>query len=462
MNIQRRLPARSGGSGRKGSGARAASARTTKDEARAPRVGLPIPSGVATALWVLLLAWVVRNSLFVRQRAGDQFSTVDASAGVQIAIVAVIGLVLLVSGARLAALLGPRGGAIRPLVLYYLICVLSFAWSALPIYTLYRATETLVLLAAGLAAIMSARDAETGERTFMVISLMVMVLAMGEGVMLHGGPGNMLSIHAWHTNTYTAVGAVLLIYAIGEYGGAAKPRRKLLKTVGALALGAVVLGTSSASNVSVVAGLLAVLVLQKRFGLAGVLAFLAAVGVAVLVMMEGSLMDALGWLFPGKDEQDIARLGGRTDLWSMFWVAIQSDPIVGQGFGVFSLGEDHLGKVNSHNSFVAVMLATGALGVLPVIAFLWRLVTQARRGARSGAIGAVGGAAALATALVNSNAMPMILDQWGKTTLVFVALLGFMVHFVWSRPAGDVAKLGYAPSTRVGKASRREPEAASE
>ena len=390
--------------------------------------------GTVILVWVILLAWSTRNTLFVRPRAADSFMAIDTAAGIQIALVMLAGIVIVLSGRAQIGLLGPPGSAIRPLMIYYGLCALSFAWSALPMYTLYRAGEALILLTATFGAVSACRTFQQAERIFLVVSLVTILLSMGQNVVLHG-IGDMSSLRAWHTNTYTAVGAVLAVYCFGEYRHANPERRRLLRRAGMLGFGAVILGTSSASNISLVAGLMVVAVIQGRHVLLALLVLAGAVLFGYLVLAEGGIFALFDWLFPGKDEAAVASLGGRTRIWEFYWDAFLRSPLLGSGFAVLELETGKAIRLYSHNSYFAVILGTALLGVFAAGAFLIRLVGHSLRYVRKKRAGAIGGAGALATGFINSNAMPMILDQWEESVLAFATLIAFMVFFVWRKPS---------------------------
>jgi O-antigen ligase len=386
---------------------------------------------LASVQWLLLLAWSVRNTLFVRQRASSTFATIDAAAGLQVGVVGVSALVLLASG-KLGALFTNSRSPLQLLLLYYALCIFSALWSPMPAYSFYRAFESLILVASAASAMMASRDQESAERTLLALALITVVLSMGQNVRLLGLSA-MATLHSWHTNTYTAVAAVSLVYAFGEYRAAVGDRRKRLSRTIVWSLAAVVAGTSSASNVSTVIGLLVAAVIQRRYGLIALLLGVCFIAAVILIANEGSVFGMLSWLFPGKDEAAVESLGGRTRIWELYWASWVSRPLLGHGFGVLSLENGHAIRLYSHNAFVASILGCGVLGGLLAAGFLWRLARQALRGLRSVGPGAVGGAAALVTAVVNSNSMPLFLELWEESNLVSTALIAYLVYFVWAR-----------------------------
>jgi O-antigen ligase len=243
----------------------------------------------------------------------------------------------------------------------------------------------------------------------------------------------MTTLYGWHTNTYTAVSAVCLVYAFGEYNRAVGTRRKRLQWVMLWSLAAVVVGTSSSSNVSAVLGLMAAAVLQRRYGLIALLASICLVAVLALLHIHGSLFEMVSWLFPGKSDYELRTLSGRTQIWGLYWESWLSRPILGHGFGVLTLENGTAMRLNSHNAFIASVLSCGIFGGLLATWFVGRLVLQSLRSLGSARPGAIGGAAALVAALVNSNSMPLFLEMWEESNLVSTALVAYLVYFVWHR-----------------------------
>jgi O-antigen ligase len=388
--------------------------------------------------WLLLLAWSVRNTVFVRQRASNTFAAVDAAAGVQIGIVAASALTLLASG-RLGELLGNHRSPLQVLLLYYVVCAISAIWSPMPLYSFYRASEAFVLVASAASAMMMARDQRSAERTLLLLALITVLLSMAQNVRLHGFAA-MATLHAWHTNTYTAVAALCLVYAFGEHRSVVDERRRWLSVTVVLSLAAVVVGTSSAGNVSAAIGLLVVALVQRRYGFISLLLVALGIATAVLISLEGSVFEMLSWLFPGKDVAAVESLGGRAHLWELYWDGLRHRPMLGHGFGVLGFDNGGSMRLNSHNAFIAAVLSAGMLGGALAVVFFWRLLKRSIDGLGQASPGAIGGAAALVTALVNSNSMPLFLEMWEESNLVSTALIAYLVCFVWNIPAAPARR----------------------
>jgi O-antigen ligase len=385
-----------------------------------------MPILVPLALWCLSLAWITRVTVFIRQR-GD-FATVDAYAGVQIAIVLLAGLTVLASG-RLFALL-PRlvATSILALVAYYAVCAVSAIWSPLPPFSLYRAVEVIILLLSTFVALGYAKDFRRAETVVLTLSLIVMVLTVFARMKTRSFS---LSMEDLHTNSYTAIGGMVFLYCLGEILNADGRRRFVLGGFGLIGFSGLAIGTSSGSNVATVVGLAAILVLArnaKLFVIMGVGGIVLAPLLA-MVALEKDLVYQI--LFPGKSQENIETMTGRTTMWQGFLDEIYTHPMIGQGFAVLSSGRGQVLLSQPHNSFFSVMLGTGLLGMSFVLWFLGKLFFECWRTAMQKRPGAIGCASAMAMGIVNSLTNPFIFDKWEEATLIIVCFLALFTHFVY-------------------------------
>ncbi|HEC99034.1 MAG TPA: O-antigen ligase family protein [Proteobacteria bacterium] len=377
---------------------------------------------VPALLWFCLLVWVVRVTVFIRQR-GD-FAAVDLHAGVQIAVVLFMFLVLLLS-ARVAPMWSRLARtSVRLLFLYYSLSAISALWSSMPSYTAYRAFEFIVSLMAVFVALSYSPNLAAAERKALFICFVVLIFSMYVNIKFYGLS---FSLFDWHTNSYSASAAIMFCYCVGEYFSADKKRAKTLKRYGILSLGALIIGTSAASNIAALCGLVVLLFLYRRLGWVTVAIFLLS-----MMFLTGSDFSFFkDILFPGKTEQQISTLGGREQMWETFKIMIAERPFYGHGFAVLSTGRGGAFVSHPHNSLYSVLLGTGAIGALAFGSYLFRLLREGMQTARQRLPGAIGGAGALAAGLVNSLAMPLIGDQYEESSLVFCCMMALFVLFVF-------------------------------
>jgi len=206
---------------------------------------------VPMVLWFLLLAWIMRVTVFMRRRPGNEFADIDVLAGLQIFIVLFILITVLISARALPIWSRSAGTSVRMIFIYYLLSALSALWSPLPQFTVYRASEFIISFMGVLVALSYARNFLTAERTVLIVSAFEIFSSMYGEVLTTRIP---LILQSWHTNSYTASAAILFCYCLGEYFGSDRNRKLPLICFGLFAFGALAVGTSSGSNVGAAVG----------------------------------------------------------------------------------------------------------------------------------------------------------------------------------------------------------------
>lgn len=382
----------------------------------------------AVGLWVLMLAWVARVTIFIRQRSSADFAAVDAAATIQILItLTVLGLVL-IHGRTVVLWQHTARLSLRMLVYYYLACLVSASWSLLPAYTAYRAVEYLAMVLGVALAVHLASNFAKAERTVVLVALLVTVLTVvGHAKLV----GISFDIGRWHTNSYTASAAMLFVYCLGELFGNAERRRAMLifcATFSFLALG---LGTSTASNIATMAGVAVILFFAKSKKLLIWAVVISIILVPVALVVETDADAISRTLLGGKSTQDVVELDNRAHLWELLFAHYLDSPLIGSGFAVISTGRGGLSSASTHNSVLSVLLGTGLLGAFFLIGYLSRLARESLGPARARQPGSIGVAAALVAGIVNSLAMPMIMDEWEESSLVFVSFASLAVFWVY-------------------------------
>lgn len=381
-------------------------------------------------LWVLLFAWLVRITVFVRRRAGTEFADIDLLAGIQIFIVLVVLIIVLLSARALPILSKTAGTSVRALFFYYILSALSALWSPLPEYSLYRAFEFMILFMAVLLALSYAPNLVKAERIVLIVSLISITLTMYPYFIRLGFP---TSLGAWHTTAYSASAAMLFCYCLGEYFQSDKNRKKILRWVGFVALAVLVLGTSAGSNVAASFGVLIVAFLRRNTALIfiGCILLLVMLPVFLFGEIDDSAVAVRGVLFPGKSEAQIYSLRGRVPFWKQMFTVFLDSPFFGHGFAIFTTGRGRVLPGNPHNSLFSVLLGTGILGMLAVIVYGFRLLREFYRTTVKRLRGAVGCTAAICTGLINSLSTPLVLEQWEEASFVFAAMTAFSILFVY-------------------------------
>jgi O-antigen ligase len=373
-------------------------------------------------LWTLVFCWVGRVVLFGRRREDlSQFAAVDNLVIVQVVVVMVTAAYILCLCRPLHALRHWWPTSFKWLLVFYAFAAVSALWSPLPIYSLYRTAEVVTLGTAVLLASSSCTDAVVAERRMLYAMLIIGALQVSSQT------DHFRSLMAYRSNSYPAMGTMIACYSIAELlSSPSGARQRLLLLSTCLGIGMVVIGQSTTSNIATMAGLTAGLLFGKR-------RLLPLVGAGIVLgaaaMLNVQVRDVL---LPGKPEDyDVYTASGRTYLWEDYREVIARSPLIGVGY-------DMLPRVagfatNSHNSFLAVLGGTGAVGLACFLAWVFRVGKECVNGFRRNLPGARGITVAFLASLINSLSIAFLGEHMMSTTIVFVCLLAYHYSFLAGR-----------------------------
>jgi O-antigen ligase len=176
-------------------------------------------------------------------------------------------------------------------------------------------------------------------------------------------------------------------------------------------------GTSAASFLAALGGLgvAALVVGGKRWPLVLLLS-------ALILGAAFSPDTATDLLFPGKTDDQLSTLHGRTHLWAYFVEFVEESPWIGHGFAMGAkLGG--VNATNTHNSLFSVLLGTGVVGVFLVVVAALCLAREISKNNKYRRSGSAGAACALAAGLANSMSIGFLGEAWREITLVFIVFL---------------------------------------
>ena len=372
---------------------------------------------LSNILIFLCLAHVFRATILARRRSSADFLSVDIYAAIDIFIVLTICVLLLfMNWSRLRVCI--YRSSIEPYLCFLLVCLASFAWSSLPRYSVYRAVEYISLTLAVFTAFTSYNSFEAAERNLLWISAIIILFGIGLNLRLGG-------IHYLHTNNYSASAAMIFCYCFGELMRWRRKDKVQLIIFGLFALFFIVIGSSAASNIAAIAGLLTASILCRNIWLAVFCILTANIGI---LMMTPE--DAVSLIFPGKDIATIQNLTGRKMLWTIYIYMIKENPILGYGFTIGVRTARHY-TTNAHNFLLSVLLSTGFVGLICIIWAMVKIFFENIRNFRLKKPGAVGAAAAFTAALVNAMSLSFIGDYWMPPTMIFTLLLAFHTFYIY-------------------------------
>lgn len=396
-----------------------------------PSIGGTPSQLVPFLLWLAALTWVIRVTVFVRQRSGSEFSAIDLLAGVQIFMVLSSLAIMVLSGRMILVWAKTGGTSIRMLIFYSFACAFSAVWSPLPQFSLYRAIEYATFLMSISVALSYKPNFLKAERTVLFSSIIVILVSMSVSIKFKGLTA-FSSLESWHTNSYTASAAIIACYCLGEYFSSDKYRKKALKWYGTLAFAALIIGTSTASFIAALAGIGIIALHYRNFALIGIIS--GGSLILLFTVLLGSEINTEGlkeFFFHGMSEKNIYNFHGRLPMWQGFLELVQQSPLYGHGFAVISTGRDTVFSTTPHNSLFSILLGTGLLGLFIAMVYGARAIKEFIQTIRLDLPGALGCSAGLSAALINSLAMPLVFDEWEESSLVFASVTALMVLFVY-------------------------------
>lgn len=349
--------------------------------------------------WLLLLQFL--SALVFRIRGIEEIheATVDAWALYRITLMGVVALVLT---ARLV-----RGktewwnslfqGLIGAMAVYSIICIVSTIWSVFPSWTLYKSGEYLIDVVCIAAVVSSVRSGDDYRSLWnwiwVIYGLLIVSIWLGAvlapslaflpnaGIFGFELQGVMPQVS---TNGVGEAAALLGVVALARLvlrrhvaGSAFWYWVMLLLSVATLVLAQ----TRSAVMAFLFGALLIGLHRNARLAILGLLA-----GALVALVPTAVAHLAQIYMLRGQSTELFHSLSGRMDWWQSAWVKILERPWL--GYGAYAGGRfvvlAQFGDMETssiHNSYVEVVLGSGILGVLPLLAALagaWRELWSVR------------------------------------------------------------------------------------
>ena len=379
---------------------------------------------------ILFLSFIVflpisRAVLLVRNqtnRSIEEYASVDLANSMNIVATALMMVLVLRPGARLSALNMVRGPT-QWLVLYHGFCIVSSVWSSSPVYVVYRAVELIVVLLFMGYVLDTIRDPTEGILYLCRFSAVTALLPYLGQVVRSGAVFQ-------HTNAFSTCGAFGAALALASIKSGVL-RLADVKYSLAACLVAVIFGTSSASNISLIAGILMIAATSNE----RVISFgrLVLLSVIVFLVLTWGSEAARPYLFPGKTTEHIKSMRGRTLLFEDFLVAFQERPLLGHGFAAGEKGVQVFGYrvVNStHNAIMSVAVNTGIVGLLFFCSGFYRVVSTLYQADLAGSRVAYPILVALMVGLLNSMAYPLVGSDWRYTTTPFLGIVAYASIFV--------------------------------
>lgn len=368
------------------------------------------------------MAYPIVMQVIARRRDPDEVFVVDASALYQIAFLA---LAAAVAAWRLGKNRALRARLISfPLGLlsaYTILALASTLWSERPDYTLFRAAEAGVFLILVVDSAISM--GAWGVRVQVVFACVCAVVWHLLDLRFER------SVFVLHNSLVPAV-SVGVLFLVGPLHG------WRWRLASALIAGSVVVSTSTASYIAVLAGLVVLAISPPRPRFA--LALVAGIVIAILAgIPDAEVTSLLTW---NKSERNIQTGSGRIPVWEwLLTEKLPESPIVGFGFGVgessarlYNTAPGGLRMTHLHNTLMSSLANLGYAGGCLIVCFWAGALGAAWRAARGSASTAP--IAAVVACMVNSLSVASV---GGPVSFPWIAQV-YLVAFLsarWSSPS---------------------------
>ena len=320
----------------------------------------------------LAFAPVFREIVLQRRRDPSAFATVDATNLIQVCLVFVAGIIILIDTGHKNKLF--LKSSLGSFIVYWLFCALSAAWSTQPLLSLYRSFELIIFMLLMAHIIYSLSDGLSALKYLFWFAGLTVLLALIKSYINYG-----FYFSGYHTNSYSVPAAMGFVglFAACRTGLFSFRQLWIYFLFGCYAAG-LLLGSSAGSLVSAFLGLIAVSFFRKK----GKMSPLQSLCVLFLLfgLFHLYLPELRNFLFPGKSDQAIYTLTGRTGVWEYYIAGFQEKPILGWGFPSGELEPMRFGfggfTGSAHNGYMSIAINTGMIGIILFAFALVRIVRQ--------------------------------------------------------------------------------------
>jgi len=383
---------------------------------------IPLQKFQIIAFIFLPLAWIARNTFFLRQREAHLYSSIDQAAIAQIIIVLMTALVIL-TARPLSFWHDLKGTSGRWWIMFYLFGILSIFWSDNPSYSGYRALEYLILSIALMYVILNSADENTAERNVLLMSWAVLACE----VLSKSSILNLFSVSGIRSNTFGACAVMIACYSWGKLLSENQERKKTLIINGIMSTFLVLYSLSLASWWALLIGMAFASIFSRQKMLFLMLSCLLITSFAYLdqdIIDQFIYREKLGMTF---DEA----LTGRKMLWEDYWFSFQEKPLLGFGYAMMSRAVGQIYTTNTHNFIFAIAGGVGVIGFVIFLGYFLKLVGEFITNLRFKVMSAVGLFAAIIAGFVNGMSLSFISESYFTPSQVFICFISLhLYHYI--------------------------------
>ena len=329
-------------------------------------------------------------------------------------------------------------GTIKCWFAYYLFALITIFWrirGSSALYIIYRAGSMLILSAYIYMIFMKFRTPKNAFKG---------LLNYCTGLMLLLFIGN-IRLGMLHTNTYSVYAAVIACLSISAYRCKRFPFNEMAPYIyGSLFF--LLIGTSSASNLSFIFGILFIYSFKnKRFQPSFFIISLLALVTAYYFGKRFFFKI----FFPNKSIKSVTTLSGRMYLWTGYIKIWLMRPFRGWGFAV---GEragkafDFMYALSAHNGYLSILINTGLIGLTFWLVLFKRLVKSLMLQIIFDSPYAIAVTSAFIVIAINNNSIPIFGSKWGPLSTLAFCLLAFWNLWCENAPKGFYQQNDEQPS----------------
>ena len=375
-----------------------------------------------------ILIPILRNTVFLRQRANaSNYTAIYIFAILDIFVIAFCAYWLF---KQRASVPWKRmwNGTVKCWFGYYLFALITVFWrirgSSAP-YIFYRAGSMLILSPFIYMIFMKFKSARSAFQGLLNYTLALTILMFLGNVRLG----------SFHTNTYSVSAAVLVCLALTAYRNDLFSLKEMAPYI-CIGLLFLLLGTSSASNVSFVCGLIFIYSFRnKRFHFT--IFILLLLSLAAAYYFGKRIIFPI--IFPYKSADTLFSLHGRQVLWEHYINIWLRRPFRGWGFAVGERSGRLFGYIyalSAHNGYISILINTGLLGMSFWLVLFKRLIKSLILQIFFESPYAIVIASAFVVIAVNNNSVPIFGSNWGPLSTVAFTLLSFWHIWCEKAPKG--------------------------
>lgn len=369
-------------------------------------------------VWILTLItfiFISSKTIFnVTREVGNYTATIDRGSSLALLGIFASSLLIMQNIPKIKKIF-PQ---ISPFLGYYIFATLSFLWAGSIGTILFKGIEVVcsyMIICLTLYTIRSSK----------LSLLYIIYLATASTSMDILNKWIKYGFGFYHTNAYTMTAMIALLLICGSVRNKILDFKevKLLFIINACML---IAGTSSASYISFIIGIIILFSTKKRKGInLGVTLLICLILYGIYYYYQDLVFDII---FHGRSTEKIENGSGRKAIWEAALKLWEQSPIIGNGFLIGERQIVHyigLAVISAHNSFISVLVNTGIVGILIFILFILKWFYKVYSYLRTNRYACVLLPAMTAT-IVNCNAFPAIGSDWNYVAPSVYALIAFV------------------------------------